>query len=284
MLNTPLIEYFEATTPIILNSKQLKNQKKKERKKKKKQGEKQDDEKEEEKEEPKSKTQVIVEEFRQKIDKYEEKYLMVPEMVKLRSISPDDKDMSAYKPMFRTTEEEEQMSPLERPPSIRNVIIHPLKINKHREYLRVNSTPKLWSQKMQTAETKPRTPSDVNKMKENDLQVKLCDMGNACYIQKHYSDIIQTREYRSPEVILGGEYDQSADIWSLACMVFELVTGDYLFDPKKGKTYRKNDDHLALITELIGPCYDRNYMETNSKIWKFYNKKNMKLKNISKLH
>ena len=37
-------------------------------------------------------------------------------------------------------------------------------------------------------------------------------------------------------------------------MIFEHVTGDYLFDPKKGKTYRKNDDHLALITETIGPC------------------------------
>ena len=124
-------------------------------------------------------------------------------------------------------------------------------------------------------------------MQELDLQVKLCDMGNACYIDQHYSDIIQTREYRSPEVILGGEYDTSADIWSLACMIFELVTGDYLFDPKKGKTYRKNDDHLALITELIGPCTNRNYMETNSKIWKFYDKNyksGMKLKNITKLH
>jgi len=67
-------------------------------------------------------------------------------------------------------------------------------------------------------------------------------------------------------------------------MVFELVTGDYLFDPKKGKTYRKNDDHLALITELIGPCYNRNWLETNPKVWKFYNKKNYRLKNISKLH
>lgn len=111
-------------------------------------------------------------------------------------------------------------------------------------------------------------------------------MGNACYITKHYSDIIQTREYRSPEVILGGEYDETADIWSLACMTFELVTGEYLFDPKKGKTYRKNDDHLALITELIGPCTDRNYMETNPKVWKFFDKKkkSMKLKNIKKLH
>lgn len=51
---------------------------------------------------------------------------------------------------------------------------------------------------------------------------------------------------------MDGVYDESADIWSLACMTFELVTGDYLFDPKKGKTYRKNDDHLALISELLG--------------------------------
>jgi len=35
-------------------------------------------------------------------------------------------------------------------------------------------------------------------------------------------------------------------------MIFELITGDYLFDPKKGKTFKKNDDHLALISELIG--------------------------------
>jgi serine/threonine protein kinase len=82
-------------------------------------------------------------------------------------------------------------------------------------------------------------------------------MGNACPINNHYSDIIQTREYRSPEVIMGGEYDESADMWSLGCMIFELVTGDFLFDPKKGANYKKNEDHLALITELIGPCYDK---------------------------
>ncbi len=53
-------------------------------------------------------------------------------------------------------------------------------------------------------------------------------------------------------MLLEGQYDESADIWSLACMIFELITGDYLFDPKKGKTFKKNDDHLALISELIG--------------------------------
>ena len=109
-------------------------------------------------------------------------------------------------------------------------------------------------------------------------------MGNACYLDNHYSDIIQTREYRSPEVILGGEYDETADIWSLACMLFELITGDYLFDPKKGKTYRKNDDHLALITEPIGPCHNTSWLQSNPKVWKCYEKKKMKLKNITKLN
>jgi serine/threonine protein kinase len=35
-------------------------------------------------------------------------------------------------------------------------------------------------------------------------------------------------------VIVGASYDTSADMWSLACMVFELVTGDLLFDPHEG--------------------------------------------------
>jgi serine/threonine-protein kinase SRPK3 len=97
-------------------------------------------------------------------------------------------------------------------------------------------------------------------------------MGNACYIDRHYSDIIQTREYRSPEVMLEGHYNESADVWSLACMIFELVTGDYLFDPKKGKNYKKNDDHLALITELIGEAKgdQLKYMKESCDAWMDY--------------
>lgn len=43
-----------------------------------------------------------------------------------------------------------------------------------------------------------------------------------------------------------------ADIWSLACMVFELATGDYLFDPKASDEYPRDEDHLALFIELLG--------------------------------
>ena len=53
-------------------------------------------------------------------------------------------------------------------------------------------------------------------------------------------------------------------------MVFELVTGDYLFDPRKGKTYKKNDDHLALMEELIGPCKDLTWLKSNNKFEDYY--------------
>lgn len=65
-------------------------------------------------------------------------------------------------------------------------------------------------------------------------------------------------------------------------MVFELITGDYLFDPKKGKTYKKNDDHLALISELIGECKDLRYMKTQEAFEDFYTPKG-KLKRVKSL-
>ena len=42
------------------------------------------------------------------------------------------------------------------------------------------------------------------------------------------------------------------DIWSLGCLTFELLTGDLLFDPKEAEKWTRDDDHLALIIELLG--------------------------------
>lgn len=67
-----------------------------------------------------------------------------------------------------------------------------------------------------------------------DCKVKVVDLGNACWTFKHFTDDIQTRQYRSPEVIVGAKYHTSADMWSLGCIVFELLTGDLLFDPRAG--------------------------------------------------
>merc|ERR1719326_2761533 len=84
------------------------------------------------------------------------------------------------------------------------------------------------------------------------VSFKVVDLGNACWVERHFSDDIQTRQYRAPEVIIGAGYDTSADIWSLAAMIFELVTGDYLFDPKGSEEYPRDEDHLALFIELLG--------------------------------
>lgn len=82
--------------------------------------------------------------------------------------------------------------------------------------------------------------------------VKIADLGNACWTDKHFTEDIQTRQYRSPEVIIGLKYGTSVDIWSAACVIFELLTGDYLFDPHTGAGYDRDEDHLALMMELLG--------------------------------
>ncbi|ESK87129.1 cmgc srpk protein kinase [Moniliophthora roreri MCA 2997] len=85
------------------------------------------------------------------------------------------------------------------------------------------------------------------------ITVKIADLGNATWVEHHFTDDIQTRQYRCPEVILGAKWGTSADVWSLACVIFELITGgDYLFDPASGNRYSKDDDHIAQIMELCG--------------------------------
>ncbi|CAG7834621.1 unnamed protein product [Allacma fusca] len=86
-----------------------------------------------------------------------------------------------------------------------------------------------------------------------DISVKLADLGNACWVKSHYTDDIQTRQYRCLEVLLGANYGTPSDIWSVACLAFELATGDFLFDPHKDSDYDRDEDHIAHIIELLGP-------------------------------
>jgi serine/threonine-protein kinase SRPK3 len=116
-------------------------------------------------------------------------------------------------------------------------------------------------------------PPNADEIVDDDIiNVKIADLGNACWIHKHFTNDIQTRQYRSPEVILGGQWGCSADIWSTGCLIFELLTGDFLFEPTEGGSFGKNDDHLAQIMELLGPIpqdlikssyYGRHYFQSN---------------------
>ncbi|GKV21890.1 hypothetical protein SLEP1_g31821 [Rubroshorea leprosula] len=85
-----------------------------------------------------------------------------------------------------------------------------------------------------------------------DVRCKVVDFGNACRPHKQFAEEIQTRQYRAPEIILQAGYSFSVDMWSFACIAFELATGDMMFTPKAAQGYSEDEDHLALMMELLG--------------------------------
>nr|7DD1_A Chain A, SRSF protein kinase 1,SRSF protein kinase 1 [Homo sapiens] len=122
----------------------------------------------------------------------------------------------------------------------------------------------------------PLEPKNAEKLK-----VKIADLGNACWVHKHFTEDIQTRQYRSLEVLIGSGYNTPADIWSTACMAFELATGDYLFEPHSGEEYTRDEDHIALIIELLGKV-PRKLIVAGKYSKEFFTKKG-DLKHITKL-
>lgn len=118
-------------------------------------------------------------------------------------------------------------------------------------------------------------------MAADKISVKIADLGNACWVGHHFTNDIQTRQYRSPEVILGSKWGASTDVWSMAAMVFELITGDYLFDPQSGTKYGKDDDHIAQIIELLGP-FPRSLCLSGKWSQEIFNRRG-ELRNIHKL-
>ncbi|CAE6521200.1 unnamed protein product [Rhizoctonia solani] len=116
--------------------------------------------------------------------------------------------------------------------------------------------PSLLSQTAPKSET-PLTQSKLNispKADKDPIEVKIGDLGNASYCWKHFTENIQTRQYRCPEVILGAEWDATADVWSVGCIFFELLTSDVLFDPaERLGVWSRDDDHICQMIELLGP-------------------------------
>ncbi|KAF3779519.1 Serine/threonine-protein kinase [Nymphaea thermarum] len=99
---------------------------------------------------------------------------------------------------------------------------------------------------------KPAETEKVRSLEGIDFSCKIVDVGNACWKDKKFSAEIQTRQYRAPEVILGYDYNEAVDMWSFACVAFEIATGDMLFEPKNGEGFECDQDHLALMIELLG--------------------------------
>lgn len=55
------------------------------------------------------------------------------------------------------------------------------------------------------------------------------DFGGATYEHDSHASIVNTRQYRAPEVILGMRWLYPSDLWSIGCIIAELFLGDLLF-------------------------------------------------------
>ena len=75
----------------------------------------------------------------------------------------------------------------------------------------------------------------------------LIDFGSATWEEQYHSTVVSTRHYRAPEVILGLGWSYPCDVWSLGCILLELLTGEALFQT------HENLEHLAMMEVVLGP-------------------------------
>ncbi|XP_021942325.1 mitogen-activated protein kinase 14B-like isoform X1 [Zootermopsis nevadensis] len=84
-----------------------------------------------------------------------------------------------------------------------------------------------------------------------DCELKILDFGLARPTENEMTGYVATRWYRAPEIMLNWmHYNQTVDIWSVGCIMAELLTGRTLFP---------GTDHihqLNLIMEILGTPHE----------------------------
>lgn len=78
-------------------------------------------------------------------------------------------------------------------------------------------------------------------------EIRVIDFGSSCFEHEKVYTYIQSRFYRSPEVILGMSYGMPIDMWSVGCILAELYTGYPIFPGEN------EQEQLACIMEVFGP-------------------------------
>lgn len=94
-------------------------------------------------------------------------------------------------------------------------------------------------------------PENMLLSSPTDRRVMIIDYGSSCFVHEKVHTYIQSRYYRSPEVMLGLGYGTPIDMWSVGCILVELTTGSPIFPAK-------NEHELMLLqTEVLGipPSY-----------------------------
>ncbi|CAD7930014.1 unnamed protein product [Amoebophrya sp. A25] len=91
-----------------------------------------------------------------------------------------------------------------------------------------------------------RKPGEKPYLRPRWPRVKMIDMGGATFATQYHSKIISTRQYRSSEVLVGAEWNERTDVFSLGAILMELFLGDLLL------TAHDDGRQIAQIEKVIG--------------------------------
>lgn len=89
--------------------------------------------------------------------------------------------------------------------------------------------------------------------------IQIIDFGSAIFNDEYHSSIVSTRHYRAPEIVLGIGWSFPCDMWSVGCILVELIIGEPLF-----KTH-DNLEHLAMIERFVGSKMDKHLVKKSKK-------------------
>jgi len=123
--------------------------------------------------------------------------------------------------------------------------------------LKVKSDKKSTNKDKKVKEELTEEQKELLKYLENPI-IRLTDFG---LMEKSgtKNHTIQTRYYRAPEIVLGLDYDNTCDIWSLGSSIYELVVGKIMIDIEKDDDIEKYDRDLINIRLLIERMGKSNY-------------------------
>lgn len=102
-------------------------------------------------------------------------------------------------------------------------------------------------------------PPKFSRVLNNPL-IQIIDFGSAIFDDEYHSSIVSTRHYRAPEIVLGVGWSFPCDMWSVGCILVELVIGEPVF-----RTH-DNLEHLAMIERVVGTKIDKELVRRSKEI------------------
>ncbi|AYV81213.1 MAG: serine/threonine protein kinase [Harvfovirus sp.] len=128
---------------------------------------------------------------------------------------------------------------------------------------------------------KAPTKQPILTIDTTNLTIKLSDLGTCIKLNKIKYREIQTRHYRAPEILLRLKYNEKCDIWSIGCCLYELITGNVLFNPGSTTTISCDRYHVCDFISKIG-MIPKNLIESSPRKDIFF-KKNGLVRGVSEI-